>query len=165
MTAPHFDAAIPGHSLTKAPKSMPWQKPPKFTKLSDCCDFIFDKLTQEAALRQVVAFMEAKVPLESLARTLIMPGFSEGYWTPDMGMLMTRPVIFMLAGIAKRFGIDDVPTTNIDRSGMKGLVHLKQLQMSTSNPSGGNVSTPQPTPMAAPKSAPSGGLMAPLGAH
>jgi hypothetical protein len=113
---------------------MPWQKPPKFTTLSSACDFLFDKMMQEPALVQIMSFIKSKVPLEAIAKILIFSGFQGGMWTPDLGLLMCKPVLYMLAGIAHRSGAPDAQLTNIDRSGIKGLVHMKTIQMTTSNP-------------------------------
>lgn len=121
-----FDAPIPGQSLTKAPKSFKHQNPPKYTKLSEACDYVFDQLTDERKAHQVLAMLKGKMPMEAIARVVIMSGFSEGLWTPDLGMLMAHPIMYMLAGIASRAGIDAKVTTT-DRSGLKDLVHLKKI--------------------------------------
>jgi hypothetical protein len=70
---------------------------------------------------------------EALAKVLIFKGFSQGLWTPDLGLLLAKPVMYMLLGIAKRAGVK-VKVTHVDRSPLKHLVNLKQMQMSTSNP-------------------------------
>lgn len=129
---PNFSAPISGQSLTKAPGSTPWQKAPKYAKLSDACNFIFNQITDEPKLHQLLAMMKRGVTLEALARVIIFSGFSTGLWTPDMALLMGQPTIFMLAGIAKRAGLNP-RLTHVDRSGLKDLVHMKHLQM-TANP-------------------------------
>lgn len=129
-----FDRPIPGSSLTKAPGSSPWQKPPKYTKLDDACNYIFTQLTSEASLRHLLTLMKKKVPLEAIARTVITSGFSEGLWTPDMSLLLGHPVMYMLCAMAKRAGID-VPVTSADRSGLKDMVNFKRVNMTNSSAS------------------------------
>lgn len=126
-----FDTPISGASLTKAPGSMAWQKPPKYVKLNDACNYVFSQLTNEAKLRQLITLMQHKVPLEAIARTVIMGGFSEGLWTPDLALQLGHPIMYMLAAIAKRANID-VPVTSTDRSGLKEIVNFKRQMMSSS---------------------------------
>ena len=129
-----FDVPIPGSSLTKAPGSMPWQKAPKYTKLNDACNYIFGQITSEAKLRHLMTLMQHKVPLEAIARSIIMGGFSEGMWTPDLALQLGHPIMYMLAAIAKRANLD-VPVTSADRSGMKEIVAFKRQMMSSSGAS------------------------------
>lgn len=154
-----FSAPIPGQSLTKAPGSTPWQKPPKYTKLSDACDAMFDRLCNPPTLRQLLSMMKAKVPLEHISRILIFSGFSTGYWTPDLGLLMVKPVMYMLAGIAARAGLDP-KLTNVDRSGFQKMVGFKKMQMTSTggvNPED-FIKNPPSTPT------PKRGIMSPIGA-
>lgn len=140
-------APIPGQSLTKAPGSTPWQKPPKFAKLNDACNFVFDQICQPPKLMQILTMLKSGIPVEALARIIIFSGFSTGLWTPDLGMLMARPIMYMLAGICKRSGVT-AKLTAVDRSGMKELSHLKGLIQSASGEE-----TPS-KPITEPKNAP-----------
>lgn len=128
-----FDRAIPGQSLTSTPKNAPWENPPKFVRLNDACEFVFDQMMQEPRLHQLLMMFKAGIPLEAIAKLIIFAGFSKGFWTPDLGLLMSRPVMYMLGGIAARAGLNP-KLTHIDRSGMKNLVNLKEIIMSSSNP-------------------------------
>lgn len=127
-----FSAPIPGQSLAKKPGNSPWQAPPKFVKLNDACNYIFDKLTQPPMTRQILMFFKHGVPLEAIARICIFPGFSEGMWTPNLGLLMVKPVMYMLAGIAQRAGINP-KITHADRSGFKDMVGFKAQMMTTAD--------------------------------
>lgn len=135
-----FNAPIPGQGLTDKAAGTPWQQPPKYPKLGDACNYVFNQITQPAKLQQLLAMLDHGVPLEAVARLVIHAGFQTGLWTPDVGMLMSRPVMYMLAGIAQRAG-KNPKLTHADRSGMKELVHMKSIFM-TNNPS--SVATKKP---------------------
>ncbi len=130
---PNFSSPIPGQGLTLAPKSQKWMKPPKFTKLDDAANYIFDTLCQPPKLHQLLVMLKGGMTLEGLARVIIFAGTSEGLWTYDLAMLLGRIVIYQLAGIAKRAGLNP-SVTHVDRSGLNNLVKLKQIQM-TADPS------------------------------
>src|SRR6185312_17517457 len=128
-----FSAPIPGQSLTQPPGNAAWEHPPKFTKLDDAANFVFNQLMNEPTLHTMFHFLKSGVSVEALARVIIFAGFSKGYWTPDLGMLMAHPVMFMIMGIAKRAGIK-AKTTHVDRSPLKKLVGLQNTNLMMSSP-------------------------------
>lgn len=128
-----FDAPTPGQSLTHTPGNAAWEHPPKFTKLDDAANFIFNQLMSENTLHQLFYFLKQGISIEALARIIIFSGFSAGYWTPDLGMLLAHPVMFMLMGIAKRAGIK-AKLTHVDRSPLKTLVKMKNVEISMLKP-------------------------------
>lgn len=128
-----FSAPIPGQGLTKTPGSTPWQQPPKYVHLDDALNYVFDNLTQAPKLMQLLALMKHGVPLEALSRLVIFSGFGYGLWTPDLGMLMVKGVMYILAGIAQRANLNP-KITHADRSGFKELVHIHGVFNQTNNP-------------------------------
>lgn len=128
-----FDTPTPGQSLTSTPGQAAWEHPPKYTKVSDATNFIFNSLMNEPKLHQIMNFMKSGVPLEAIAKIIIFSGFSSGFWTPDLGLLLGKPVMYMLSAIAHRAGIK-AKVTHIDRSGMKEMVGFHNMKMSISSP-------------------------------
>lgn len=110
-----FDAPIPGESLTKAPGSQKWEKPPQFTNPEDALEFIYDNMMKPRNMEKLLALMDAGVPVEAIARTTLFAGFAEGKWTPSLVALMARPVFSMVAGIAKAAGKGDLKLQVNDR--------------------------------------------------
>src|SRR3990167_4869869 len=75
-----FDVPVPGQSLTKTPGNQMWEKPPQFTNDEDATEFVYDQLMKPRAIEQMLALMDADVPIEHMARTILFAGFSEGKW-------------------------------------------------------------------------------------
>lgn len=100
-----------GQSWSHEPKSQAWEKPPQFTKLEEAMHFLMDQLTDTEHLKPLLAIMEAGMPIEAIARTILFTGFSSGKWTPDLGMLMYKPLVLSLIAIAHRAGLKNTPIT------------------------------------------------------
>src|SRR5712664_3268837 len=100
-----FGAPIPGSSLTKEHGSMPYEKPPQFTKLPDAVNHLMDQLTEPMYMKQLLQLMDAGIAIEAIARTLLFTGFTLGKWTVDLGMLMYKPIMLALIAIAHRAGL------------------------------------------------------------
>jgi hypothetical protein len=96
-----FDAAIPGESLTKEPGNQPWERPPQFVNPSDAVEFIWKQISKPANMYSALTMMKQGVPVEAIAKVILFTGFSEGKWTPDVAMLIAKPVVAIIAGIAK----------------------------------------------------------------
>ena len=136
-----FDRAIPGQSLTDTPKNSPWEHPPQYTNLHDALQYVFDQLLKPINMKQTLAFLQKGIPVEELARMIIFTGFTTGHWTPDLAMMMGKPVCSIIAGIAVRAGVKDAKMTNNDRTGFHHLYRISNMpQLTSSSP------TPPPTP-------------------
>ena len=123
-----MDAAIPGQSLTDEPGNAKWEHPPKYTKLEDAVDYIFDKLLEEKHYNKLRLMLDEKIPVEAIVRSIILAGFSEGAFTPDLAMQLVEPVTVMIAGIGKRAGKDSVPMRMPETEPDRTLINLKRAQ-------------------------------------
>ena len=101
-----FDAPIPGQSLTDEPGNYPWEHPPKTTDPEAALNKFWDRLTDPEVAEEMIAMMDAGIPVEALARILTFTGFAEGEFTPDVGFLTIEPLMKMLAAIGIRAGVD-----------------------------------------------------------
>lgn len=110
-----FDAPIPGESLTKAPGSQKWEKPPQFTDPEKALEFVWDNMMKPKNMEKLLALMDAGVPVEAIARTTLFAGFAEGKWTPALVTLMARPVTSMVAHVAKAAGKGNLKMQAVDR--------------------------------------------------
>lgn len=127
-----FDAPIPGESLTREPGNSPWEQPPQFTNPMTAADFLFQQLLKPSTLKGILTMLKMGVPAEALARILIFTGFTEGKWTPDIAMLLFKPVMAMIVGIGGRAGIKDMKVTIGNRSSndvIKNLLKNKKDKM------------------------------------
>jgi len=125
-----FGAPIPGQSLTTPPKNMPYEKPPQFTKVEDAMNYLMGQLTDQQFMPQLLQMMEAKMPIEAIARTLLFTGFASGKWTVDMVLLMYKPLMLLLMAIAHRAGIKETPVVMPQAVTQQKLAALKNYMTS-----------------------------------
>ena len=69
-----FDAPVPGQSLTDTPGNYPWEHPPLYTDPEEVTEFIWQTLHSEQLLEQVIAMLDAGVPVEAIARVILFGG-------------------------------------------------------------------------------------------
>lgn len=101
-----FDAPIPGQSLTSEPGAMPYEKPPQFVKPEEAIEWMFDRMTTPKMAIKILALLESGASVEEVTRTLLFAGFAEGKWTPDVMLLISKPVMGMIFALGKRAGLD-----------------------------------------------------------
>ena len=85
-----FDAPVPGQGLTDTPGNYPWEHPPLYTDTSEAADFVWDRLHRPEFAEQVIAMLDAGIPVEAIGRIIIFNGFMEGKWTPDVAFIIAR---------------------------------------------------------------------------
>jgi hypothetical protein len=123
-----FDAPVPGQSLTDKPGNYPWEHPPQYTDTQEASEYIWDRLTQPLFAQQVIAMLDAGIPVEAIARVVIFSGFTEGKWTPDVGFMLAEVTMKMIAtigitGDVKKFKISMQDLTNNNE--MKSIMNVK----------------------------------------
>jgi hypothetical protein len=128
-----FDAPIPGQSLTDTPGNYPWEHPPQFTDPEEATEFIWQTLHTEQFLEQVIGMLDAGVPVEAIARVIVFGGFVEGKFTPDVGFLITEPVMKMLMAIGVRAGINNIKMSMQDITNNKQLSNIAKIKLSKKN--------------------------------
>jgi len=101
----NFDAPVPGESLTETPGNAAWEHPPQFTKLQDAMNFVYTQMMRPRSTQQLIAMLDARVPAEAIAKTVLFTGFAQGQWTPDLMILMAKPVIQLIVAIGTRAGV------------------------------------------------------------
>ena len=121
-----FDRPIPGQSLTDEPKNYPWEHPPQFTDLREARDRIFDNLTEEESIQQLLTMLSANVPAEAVVRTILFAGFTEGKFSVDTAILLAPVVLMQVVSIAKAAGLekfnilmDEKPDDNFTKAMLK----------------------------------------------
>ena len=117
-----FDAPIPGQSLTDKPGNASWEHPPQFTDTEEAAEYVWDKLTQPNFADQVVAMLDAGIPVEAIGRIIVFAGFTEGKWTPDVAFIIAEVVMKMIATIGVTAGVKKF------RMSMQDLTNNKQMK-------------------------------------
>ena len=114
-----FDAPVPGQSLTDKPGNAPWEHPPQMVDTAEAADFIWEQLSTPEFAEQVIAMLDAGIPIEAIARVILFGGFTEGKWTPDVAFIIAEPVMKMIATVGMlggvknfRISLDDMTNEN-----------------------------------------------------
>ena len=116
-----FDAPIPGQSLTDTPGNYPWEHAPLITDPEQATEFIWDRLHKPEFAEQVIAMLDAGIPVEALGRVILFGGFVEGKFSPDVAFIIAQPVMEMIASMGIASGIDKF------RMSMSDLTNNKQM--------------------------------------
>ena len=117
-----FDAPVPGQSLTDDPGNYPWEHPPQYTDPIEATEFVWDRLHRPAFTEQVLAMLDAGIPVEALGRIIIFNGFMEGKWNPDVAFLIAAPVMKMIATMGITAGVDKI------KMSMSDITNNEQIQ-------------------------------------
>ena len=102
-----FKRPIPGQSLTDSPEApRPFESPPKFTDRTKVLEYYFDLLTEEDTYEAVLDTLESGTSIMEVVQVLLMQGFQEGLYNPDMMLMVAEPVAYMIAALAERAEVD-----------------------------------------------------------
>ena len=116
-----FDTPVPGQSLTDTPGNYPWEHAPLITDPEQATEFIWDRLHKPEFAEQVIAMLDAGIPVEALGRVILFGGFVEGKFSPDVAFIIAQPVMEMIASMGVAAGIDKF------RMSMSDLTNNKQM--------------------------------------
>ena len=100
-----FEAPVPGQSLTKEPGRYPWESPAQFNNIDEAMQHYMNRFQDEKVMFNLFSLMEAKVPITTIAESMILHGFAEGLYTPDVGLLVANDLMEILVGMAKEADI------------------------------------------------------------
>jgi hypothetical protein len=117
-----FDAPVAGQGLTDEPGNYPWEHPPQFTDPDEAAEFVWDRLHRPEFMEQVLAMLDAGIPVEALGRIVIFNGFMEGKWTPDVAFIIAEPVMKMIATMGLTAGVEKI------RMSMSDITNNEQIQ-------------------------------------
>ena len=127
-TSNPFDAPIPGQSLTDTPGNYPWEHPPQYTDPEQVLDGLYDKITNGEFTEQLIAMLDAGVPVEAIVRVMVFGGFMQGKFTPDMGFMIVEPLMKLVAAVGIRAGVDELKLSLEDLSNNKFLKDMAELK-------------------------------------
>lgn len=104
-----FEGPIPGQSMTASPDSkMPWDGPPQYAGLQEASQELFLSLLEDDTLKSIVDLLDQEIPISDIAHVILVQGYSEGKYNPDLLMMLIEPLMYMLMAIAEKFDIADV---------------------------------------------------------
>lgn len=105
--ATSFRRPIPGQSLTNSPENTyPWEQPPVLTDVKEASMFFFSKLIEPKVYNSLLDAIEEGIPLMDIAQVLMYQAYRDGLVNPDLMMILVEQVVYMMAALAERQGID-----------------------------------------------------------
>ena len=125
-----FDAPIPGQSLTDTPGNAPWEHPPQYTDPEQILDSLYDKITNGEFTEQLIAMLDAGVPVEAIVRVMVFSGFMQGKFTPDVGFMIVEPLMKLVAAVGIRAGVSKLKLSLDDLSNNKFIKDMAELKAS-----------------------------------
>ena len=123
-----FDAPIPGQSLTDTPGNAPWEHPPQHTDPEEILDNLYAKITSGEFAEQLIAMLDAGVPVEAIVRVITFGGFMQGKYTPDVGFMIVEPLMKLVAAVGIRAGIKKLKLSLDDLSNNKFIKDMTELK-------------------------------------
>ena len=123
-----FDTPIPGQSLTDEPGNYPWEHPPQYVTTDGAADHLWNRMSEPEFAEQIIAMLDAGVPVEAIGRTVLFGGFLKGKFSPDVAFIIAEPVMKMIATIGVVAGIKDIRMSMDDitnKREIKSAVRLK----------------------------------------
>jgi hypothetical protein len=100
---------------------MVFEKPPQFTDLETATEFIWEQLNKRGSMLKLLAMLDKQVPVDGIVKTILFSGFASGKWTPDLAILMAKPIIAMVMAIGRGAGIKLRNKTEKKSKGQKDL--------------------------------------------
>ena len=100
-----FAMAPPGYGLTSDNQRWPWGQPPKDADPSVVLDKAIAAVSETAAKREMFKLLTVGVSVEVIVEGYIFQGFSDGKFSPDVGLLIKGPLGIAIAGMADKEGI------------------------------------------------------------
>ena len=125
-----FDTPVPGQSLTDTPGNYPWEHPPQYTDPEEILDGLYDKITNGEFTEQLIAMLDAGVPVEAVVRVMVFSGFMQGKFTPDVGFMLVEPLMKLVAAVGIRAGVGKLKLSLEDLSNNELIKDMAELKAS-----------------------------------
>jgi len=125
---------LPGESLTNDPDTpLPFEGSPQFTDQEELLNYYFELLTSEDVYENLMDALEQGFPVMDMVQTLLLKGFEDGLFNPDLMMIVAEPLAYMMIALAERQNIDVVITSEDDEDEESSIPMFNQA-MSTVSP-------------------------------
>ena len=125
-----FDAPVPGQGLTDTPGNYPWEHPPLYTDTSEAADFVWDRLHRPEFAEQMIAMLDAGIPVEALGRIIIFNGFIQRKWTPDIAFIIAEPIMKMIATMGMKAGVKNIRMSMEDITNKEAIKSIVKTKLS-----------------------------------
>ena len=131
-----FDTNIPGQSLTKEPGLYPWDKPPMFNTPDEVMNHFVSKFSDDTSAKHLLSLMSNDVPLDTIIDSILLAGFSEGMFTPDVAILVAEDLGMLLMYLGDSAGVkykiteaeEKVDVNDVFHQLAKGIQQKKDIE-------------------------------------
>ena len=124
-----FDTPVPGQSLTDEPGNYPWEHPAQYVTADGAADHLWNKMSEPEFAEQIIAMLDAGVPVEAIARTVLFGGFLNGKFSPDVAFIIAEPVMKMIATIGVIAEVKDIKMSMDDITNKKEIRSAVRLNV------------------------------------
>ena len=73
--------------------------------------------------------LDAKIPVEAIARVILFGGFLEGKFSPDVAFLITKPVMQMITVIGATAGVGNIRVSMTDITNDQQLLDIVKTKI------------------------------------
>ena len=98
------------------------------TDVEQVIDNIYDSLTTPKNAQQLIAMLDAGVPVEAIVRVITFAGFMEGKFNPDIGFTIIEPLMNLVSAIGIRAGVDKLKLSLEDLSNQEFISDMADLK-------------------------------------
>ena len=123
------DTPVPGQSLTDEPGNYPWEHPPQYVTTDGAADHLWNRMSEPEFAEQIIAMLDAGVPVEAIARTVLFGGFLKGKFSPDVAFIIAEPVMKMIATIGVIAEVKDIKMSMDDITNKKEIRSAVRLNV------------------------------------
>ena len=102
-----LDKPIPGQSLTNDPDSpLPFEQASVHTELAPAIDDLIVRLCEPDIFHPVINALRAGLPVSEMAEQILFEGFSQGFYNPDLMLLLVEPTMYILIALADMVDVE-----------------------------------------------------------
>jgi len=124
-----FDSPVAGQSLTDTPGNYPWEHEPQFVDPEEITEYLWVTMHKKEFTEELIALLDAGVPVEAIGRTVLFGGFMEGKFSPDLAFIITEPVMKMIAAIGINGGVEKIVFSLEDLTNKKQIKEITKVKM------------------------------------
>ena len=108
-------------------------------------------MTTPEAVEEMIYLLEAGIPVEGIARTIVFAGFMEGEFTPDLGFTLAEAVMEMITAIGMRAGVKNLKMSLEDIGNKEFKTNMLKLKQARETKEMENISLDKSAIEAKPK--------------
>lgn len=83
---------VPGSSLTVEPGSRPYERPSQYNTVDEAMEGVLPGIMNPTFGAKASVLMDKGLPATAIAESILVSGFAQGKFTPDLAALIALPV-------------------------------------------------------------------------